>query len=143
MHFADSREHAIPFFVATNTMPINMIYCESIAKLMYDVSNKYAPINIINLFTKSGSVHSYNSRSAAADNFYVEHSRLELQKQSFSRAGVRLWNNVPVRLRNLRKTVFKKELHQIFISILKEENAYNDIPAIIHRIADYQSFRTN
>ena len=142
MHFADSREH-IPFFVATNTMPINMIYCESIANLMYDVSNKYAPINTITLFTKSGSVHSYNTRSVAADNFYVKHSRLELQKQSFSRAGVRLWNNVPVRLRNLRKTVFKKELHQIFISILKEENAYSDIPAIIHRIADYQSFRTN
>ena len=69
MHFADSREHAIPLFVATNIMPINMIYYESIANLMYDVSNKYAPINIIDLFTKSGSVHSYNTRSAAADNF--------------------------------------------------------------------------
>ena len=111
MHFADNREHAIPIFIATNIMAINMLYCEAIANLMHNISNKYAPPNIIDFFTKLNNVHTYNTRSLAAENFYVNHSRLELQKHSFSKIGLKLWNSLPVRLHNLRKPVYKNELH--------------------------------
>ena len=37
MHFADNREHAIPIFIATNIMPINMLYYAAIASLAFDL----------------------------------------------------------------------------------------------------------
>ena len=31
MYFANGREHTIPLFIAANIMPVNILYCESIA----------------------------------------------------------------------------------------------------------------
>ena len=46
---------------------------------------------------------------------------------------------MPVCLHNLRKPVYKNELHQMLISVLKDENAYIDLPAITYKTANYQS----
>ena len=69
MHFADNREHAIPIFIATNFMAINLLYCEAIANLMNNISKKYAPPNMIDFFTKLKNVHTCKTRSSAAENF--------------------------------------------------------------------------
>ena len=71
-----------------------MLYCEAITNLMYAVSNQYAPQNINDLFTKQSDIHTYNTRSSAADNFYMKHLRLGLQKHSFSKTVVKLWNRL-------------------------------------------------
>ena len=52
-------------------------YFEKTASLMYDVSNRIAPVLIRKLFTKTEDVHCYNTRSAYSGNFYVKSSRLE------------------------------------------------------------------
>ena len=38
---------------------------------MYDVQNKLAPVNIQDLLKHVSDIHSYNTRSAAANKFYV------------------------------------------------------------------------
>ena len=63
MSFSDRSVHAVPLFVNTNILPINFVYFESLCCLMHDIRNRVAPINIINLFTDTSSVHSYNTRS--------------------------------------------------------------------------------
>ena len=61
MHFADKQQHAIPFFLDSNFLPIQMVYFEKIASLMNDVSNRIVPVLIRKLFTKrEDDVHSYN-----------------------------------------------------------------------------------
>ena len=63
---------------------IIFLYVESISNLIHNVKNKTAPTNIQNLFRNVSDVHSYNTRSAAAGNFYIMHSRLELYKSRLS-----------------------------------------------------------
>ena len=46
----DSREHAIPLFIQRNIIPITFLCVQIISKLMYNVRNNLAPINIQNLF---------------------------------------------------------------------------------------------
>ena len=41
-----------------------------------------ALINISNSFTKTSSVHSYNTRSSTSENFYIKASRLEITKKN-------------------------------------------------------------
>ena len=106
MHFADKQQHAIPFFLDSNFLPVQMIYFEKTASLMHDVSNRIAPVLIRKLFTKTEDVHSYNTRSAYSGNFYVKSSRLETQKFSFSRSGSCIYNCLPVSLRNESKKKF-------------------------------------
>ena len=61
---------------------------------MHDINNTNTPLNILKFFQNLSVVHSYNSRSSISGKFYVQSSRLEIQKRSFSRFGVKLWNEI-------------------------------------------------
>ena len=45
--------------------------------------NRKVPSNILNLFSDTTSIYSYNTSSSSATKFYVKKSRLEIQKKSF------------------------------------------------------------
>ena len=46
MYFADWCDHAIPFVIVANTLPITFLYYESVSNLMSDINNNNAPLNI-------------------------------------------------------------------------------------------------
>ena len=112
-----------------------MIYFEKTASLMYDVSNNTAPTLINNLVTKTSNVHNYSTRSATRANYYINHSRLEIQRLSLSRSGPVIWNCLPDYVRNESKRKFKQKIHVLLRNILETENDYVDIPKIIQKIA--------
>ena len=62
---------------------------------MHDVRNQKVANNILNLFSDTASIHSYNTRSSSANKFYIKKSRLEIQKRAFSRVGAKIWNEMP------------------------------------------------
>ena len=80
MNFAQSRTHAIPYFISSNIMPISMLYFKLSSILMLDVSNNSAPPSISDMFIPTGQVHKYNTRSSSAGNFYRKYSRLNHHK---------------------------------------------------------------
>ena len=90
IYFSNNSESAIPIFLQTNILPIDMLYYKSVGVLMHDIDHDHVPQNLKNLFTGIASIHSYNTRAAAAGKFHVIHSRTTQQKQSFSRLGVRI-----------------------------------------------------
>ena len=53
MYFSDRRAHAIPLFVRSGVLPLNMLYFKYLAILMYDISNNRAPSKISELFVPS------------------------------------------------------------------------------------------
>ena len=63
------------------------------------------------MFVRSNMIHSHYTRFSAADNFYVQRSRLNQLLLSFSRSGVRIWNKIPLTLREQRKDPVKRKLH--------------------------------
>ena len=96
---------------------------------MHDVHNNSVPSGILNLFQKTSSCHSYNTRASASRNFYVNNSNLELYKLSFSRFGAKLWNEIPCHIRHLPKNKFKKKtLRKLLFDILNSEDDYIERP---------------
>ena len=95
MNFSTKSEHAIPYFIKLNILPVHFHYVESVSCLIYDIQNKLAPVHIQNLFKDVSDIHSYNTRSATADKFYIMSLRLRQLKNSYSRLGARLWNSLP------------------------------------------------
>ena len=67
---------------------------------MYDVNHNFAPTNISKFFTQVKDIHNYDTRASSSENYYINYSRLNTQKNSFSRVGVRLWNEIPAHIRN-------------------------------------------
>ena len=100
---------------------------------MHDINNDKAQANMLNLFQKTSNIHSYNTRSSSSGKFYVKNLRLEIQNNSFSRFGVKLWNKIPSYISDLPKKAFKRALHKLLFDILEKEDNYIQIPMIIEK----------
>ena len=124
------------FFLKGNLLPLEFLCYEKIANLMYDINTNSAPINILNLFSKITSVHSYSTRSSTSKHYFTKQSVLNIQSKAFSRVGVKIWNGIPTSLKNLSKNSFKKIIRTKLIEILEIENCYAEIDTIINKMKD-------
>ena len=66
---------------------INLLYFKTICLIMHDVFNNVTPPNVSNLFTYSSKIHHHNTRFSVAGNFYLQYSRTNHLKNSFSSIG--------------------------------------------------------
>ena len=119
-------------------MPPSFLYYQAVSNLMNDIHNKSAPRNIQNLFKTTNDIHALNSRSSKSLTFLYQSFRLEIQKNYISRIGVKLWNEIPLFLKQKPKRIFKKELQIILIDILKERDSYIELSTIISKVKLFQ-----
>ena len=91
--FCDDKTHAVPFFISSSLIPLDLVYFTSVAILMHDVSNNTSPPQISNLYNYQHNIYPHNARSSTTGNFFLEYSRLDKQNMSFSSNGVAIWNN--------------------------------------------------
>ena len=98
---------------------------------MLDINNDKAQANMLNIFPKMSNIHSHNTRSSTSGKFYVKNSRLEIQHNSSSRLGVKLWNKRPRCITDLPKKAFKRVLRQLLFDILEKVDDYIKIPMFI------------
>ena len=139
IYFTDRREHAIPLFIKANVLPVTFLYYVAVSKLMFDVHNQSAPINILKLFTKTSHIHTiliYNTRSSKSQLFSTKHSRLNLQKKAFSRVGVKVWNKIPKEFKTLPKDSFNKQMKKSLFQILDNEDSYLDVENISSKLKE-------
>lgn len=134
IYFSDHNQHAIPLFSDAGILPLQFSYYELAANLMFDIRRRNAPRNIRDLFEDISNIHSYNTRSSASNNFYIQSSRLSIQLNSFSRIGTTIWNEMPLTLRNLSKNNFKRKIKRKLFDILTSDDSYLDIRNIIQKV---------
>ena len=133
IYFVHCRAQASPSLIDANVLPLTFLYYESVSNLMHDVNNNNTPLNILKFFQKLSVVHSYNTRSSTSEKFYVQSSRLEIQKRSFSRFGVKLWNEIPQRNKASPSKAYRRELRGILFKILINEIDYIETSTIVKK----------
>ena len=134
IYFSERNQHAIPLFIDAGVLTLKFLYYELLANLMFEIRHRNVPGNIQDLFQDISDIHSYNTRSSVSNNFYTQSSRLSIQVNSFSRIATKIWNEMPISLRKLPKTVFKRKINQILFEILATEDCYIDLPVIIQKV---------
>ena len=78
--------------------------------IMYQVNNGMVPDYLIDLFKKTNTLHSYETRQAEF-NFLLPKPNTNFRKKSFSYRGALGWNDLVPNLKNLKSlTTFKKSL---------------------------------
>ena len=137
--FVNWRDSAVPLFVKANIPPLNIMYCQSVANLVYDVVNENFPRNIRQLFLSIRDIHSFETRSAANGKLYTRPSRLKTQLNSFSRSGTRFWNSVPKSVKDGPKFSFKKKIRNTLFSMLQQEESYFEFERVTQVFARYCS----
>ena len=101
---------------------------------MSDVRKNLVPANIQELFVLLSRVHSYGTRSSTSQNFNIKKSKLEIQKNSFSRLSAKLWNEIPTKLRTLSKHKLKFNIRASLLEILETGDTCYEINEIILKI---------
>ena len=76
----------------------------------------------------------HDTRSSNSENLNIKASRLEIQKNAFSRMGAKLWNEIPSSLRELPKNSFKLRIKDKLLSVLEDEDSFIDICKIISKL---------
>ena len=103
---------------------------------MSDVRNNLllVPTNIQELFLPLSRIHSYGTRSSTSQRFYIKKSNLEIQKNSFSRLGAKLWNEIPTMLRTLSKHKYKFNIRASLLDTLETVDTCYEIDEIILKV---------
>ena len=133
----------MPLFISSKILPLEMLYAENVggkvSSIMFDVSCMNAPSNICDFFTKANSKHKHETRFSSSGNYYVQTSRLNLNQDSFSRFGAKLWNAIPNEFRQLCKGASKKKIHDFLLSIMEAEDDYVEVPILLQKMANSAS----
>ena len=132
--FANRKVHAIPLFIDANILPISFLYFKSVSYLMHDIHTNSAPSKIVNLFSQTSSIHEYNTRSSSKNNMYIKKFNLEKLRQAVPIFGAKVWNEIPGRMRDMSKKVFKRKLISVLFEILKDKDDYLDTTMITREI---------
>ena len=109
IYFPKPRDHAIPFFIESNCLPLKSLFFQQLSYLMYDVHAKTAPKSLLDKFAKINTKHHYNTRLSAKECFSVKFSRTEKMKKSFTRIAVSIWNSIPLSVKTLNISNFRKK----------------------------------
>ena len=109
IYFSKPRDHAIPFFIESNCLPLQSLFFQQLSYLMYDVHAKTAPKSLLEKFAKIKTKHYYNKRLSAIECFSVKFSRTEKMKKSFTRIAVSIWNSIPLSVKTLNTSNCRKK----------------------------------
>ena len=74
--------------------------------------------NIFNLFTHQADIHPYETRSSQRGDYFLKRLRIDIQKRSFSRIGVKIWNSISCEVRQMSKSNFKNNVDDILLQRL-------------------------
>ena len=77
---------------------------------MCDANKNTAPDNILKLFSRICSVHTYSTRASTSEHFYTKESRRNVKRNPFSLVGVKILNEIPQILKERPKKAFKRSL---------------------------------
>ena len=139
LYFSELRAHALPLFISSKILPLQMLYAEKVSSIMFDVSCMNAPSNICDFFTKANWECKHETRFSSCGNCYVQTSRLNLNQDSFSWFGPKLWNAIPSKCRQLSKGAFKKIFHDFLLSIMEADDDYVEVPILLEKMANSAS----
>ena len=109
IYFSKSKEHAVPFFLKSNCLPLPSLFFRDCSYLLYDINRRIAPVSILNQFVKTSQIHNYRTRSVSSDSFYVKFSRTDKMYAFFTRIGAQIWNSIPYSIKILKLSSFRKK----------------------------------
>ena len=96
-----------PIFLKLNILKVEDIYKLQIVLMMYKINNNMWFGNLNCLKVKS--VHNYNTRQSASENFYRPPIATNTSKYCSDFMGPLLWSTIPYDLKKLPLHLFKKK----------------------------------
>ena len=107
VYFSNPEDMHYLYLFAQKFYPYKYYMLKKGSSIMFDVSCLNAPSKICDFFTQANSKHKNETRFSSSGS-YVQSSRLNQNRGSFSRFGAKPWNTIPNKFRQLSKGASKK-----------------------------------
>jgi hypothetical protein len=105
------REHAAPYFKELNLLTIFDISRFQLLQFVFKSKYNMLPNALQQLYTSNDKIHGYGTRQVS--NYHLFNVKTTLRKQSPSFRGTKLWNELPVTLKDISfLNDFKNKLKQ-------------------------------
>ena len=117
-HLSKLHEHqkknpiASQFYKLRILKMIHDFYACEIAQLMHQHSNQILPACFSTLFTNLSSIHTRQTRSITIKNLYLLNALHPVVKNLLNFKDQKFWNSIPVNLRKMTFSNFKKKYLQ-------------------------------
>ena len=118
---SEFRSPSNPLFVKYNHLKVVDLCKYNIGTFMYKFCNDILPSTFNNMFTTNADNHNYDTRHAS--DFEYPNTRLEFGSKSIGYQGVKIWNNIPMHVKNSKNlNSFKHSYKEILISEYEQLN---------------------
>ena len=119
MLYEPTISRSSPLFHKLNLLKLNEIYDLKVGTQMFKVNQKNS--NFLHEIPLISSVHDHNTRLNSNANYYKHSVTSELGKTAFSYYGPKVWNTIPMDVRNSTafqfKSLYKDHLLQKYLSL--------------------------
>ena len=113
-----SKAHTTPLFHKLQILKLQDLYTLEIAKLMHRLHNN--SLNICNLnrdtYKLLDNTHSYHTRRKQSKNYFIPRVKTTQSQNSLTYIGPKVWNEIPLNVKNMKYCKFKNELKRRMIS---------------------------
>ena len=114
----------------------NILYADKNGKVLKTTINIELQKPYIWLTANKLTLHTRKSNFIVFHPYQKQLAYSEMQMRSFSRLGLRLWNEITCHMRGLPKKTFKKALRTSLLNIFQNEDDYIQIPVIIKKVRE-------
>ena len=113
--YGKHTECALPFLNPLDLLSVENIFAFQLLNFCQQWYKKQSPDIFYQHFRYACDVHSYNKRYASKTNFYKEHFRTNVGKRTTSAMAVKLWQELPIELKNVKHFSFRKKVKQYLL----------------------------
>ena len=112
------REHSGPLFKKLKWLPVQQRIIFKTAIVVYKALNGLAPKYMTDSFTDQNQIKQRLTRSSSHNNLYVPRSKLKKADQSISIKGSKIWNELPLNIRQSTSLgIFKRKAYQHYLDV--------------------------
>ena len=104
------------YFLNLRILKVQDLYNLEVSKFMHGHFNGSLPRRFDDFFREVNASHNYNTRAARNRNYTTISCRSARGQRSIRFCGPKIWNDIPLSQRNLRKLHFKKECKSRILS---------------------------
>ena len=104
-----------PIYRRLQVLKINDLYKLETAKFMHQFSDKSLPASFEKYFTRTTFIHCHSTRTSERNDYFLPHFSTTRLQRSIRFSGVKLWNSIPCKFKNisLKKFILEYKLHLI------------------------------
>ena len=116
--FQPRMSPSLPIFNDFELLKLSELFELRLLTFVFDSVNKTSPTCFHDFFLLNSSVHHYSTRQASQGDLYMSRKNsLQYGLKSIRYLAAKLWNELPVELRNASsKTLFKTKLKSYFLN---------------------------